>query len=114
MYPSLYALDGKDVWRRGIARYLFRFNHGDSDSTVPVRYFILLLVLWLNVAVKGGAVAYSVHLLDSGTLRIMKIDQDRTFMFASSILTVALCKLVGMSAASVIAWSYLVPLVYLP
>ena len=74
----------------------------------------LLPVLWLNVAVAGAALAYSVYLLYSGTSPIMKIDEDRTFMFASSILTVALCTLVGMLAASVIAWSYLVPLVYLP
>jgi hypothetical protein len=74
----------------------------------------LLPVLWLNVAVAGAALAYSVYLLYSGTSRIMKIDEDRAFMFASSILTVALCTLVGMLAASVIAWSYLVPLVYLP
>ena len=74
----------------------------------------LLPVLWLNVAVAGAALAYSVYLLYSGTSPIMKIDEDRAFMFASSILTVALCTLVGMLAASVIAWSYLVPLVYLP
>jgi hypothetical protein len=28
----------------------------------------------------------------------MKIDEDRAFMFASSVLTVALCTLVGMLA----------------
>ena len=45
----------------------------------------LLPVLWLNVAVAGAALAYSVYLLYSGTSPIMKIDEDRTFMFASSI-----------------------------
>ena len=74
----------------------------------------LIPMLWLNVAVAGVALAYSVYLLYSGTSRIMKIDEDRAFMFASSMLTVALCTLVGMLAASVIAWSHLVPLVYLP
>jgi len=74
----------------------------------------LMPILWLNVAVAGVALAYSVYLLYSGTSRIMKIDEDRAFMFASSILTVALCTLVGMLAASVIAWSHFVPLVYLP
>ena len=44
----------------------------------------------------------------------MKIDEDRAFMFASSVPTVALCTLVGMLAASVIAWSHFVSLVYLP
>jgi len=74
----------------------------------------LLPILWLNVAVAGAALVYSVYLLYSGTSRVMKIDEDRAFMFASSVLTVALCTLVGMLAASVIAWSYFVPLVYLP
>ncbi|MDA8581024.1 YIP1 family protein [Litoricolaceae bacterium] len=74
----------------------------------------LLPILWLNVAVAGAALVYSVYLLYSGTSRVMKIDEDRAFMFASSVLTVALCTLVGMLAASVIAWSHFVPLVYLP
>ena len=74
----------------------------------------LLPILWLNVAVAGAALMYSVYLLYSGTSRVMKIDEDRAFMFASSVLTVALCTLVGMLAASVIAWSHFVPLVYLP
>ncbi|MCH1449771.1 MAG: YIP1 family protein [Litoricolaceae bacterium] len=74
----------------------------------------LLPILWLNVAVAGVALVYSVYLLYSGTSRVMKIDEDRAFMFASSMLTVALCTLVGMLAASVIAWSHFVPLVYLP
>ena len=74
----------------------------------------LLPILWLNVAVSGAALVYSVYLLYSGTSRVMKIDEDRAFMFASSVLTVALCTLVGMLAASVIAWSHFVPLVYLP
>ena len=74
----------------------------------------LLPILWLNVAVAGTALVYSVYLLYSGTSRVMKIDEDRAFMFASSVLTVALCTLVGMLAASVIAWSHFVPLVYLP
>jgi len=74
----------------------------------------LLPILWLNVAVAGAALVYSVYLLYSGTSRVMKIDEDRAFMFASSVLTVALCTLVGMLAASVIAWSHFVSLVYLP
>ena len=74
----------------------------------------LIPMLWLNVAIAGLALSYSVYLLYSGTSRVMKIDEDRAFMFASSVLTVALCTLVGMLAVSVIAWSHLVPLVYLP
>ena len=74
----------------------------------------LMPILWVNVACAGIALTYSVYLLYSGTAQVMKIDEDRAFMFASSVLTVALCTLVGMLAASVIAWSHLVPLVYIP
>jgi len=56
---------------------------------------------------------YSVYLLYRGTSRVMKIDEDRAFMFASSVLTVALCIFVGMLAVSVIAWSHFASLVYL-
>ena len=58
----------------------------------------LLPLLWLNVTVAGVALACSVHLLYSGKSRIMKIDENRAFMFA----------------AGVIAWSYLVAFVHLP
>lgn len=75
---------------------------------------MVIPMLWLNVLVGMAAMAYSVYLLYSGTPRIMQIPEDRAFMFSSSILTVALCTLVGMLAGSVIAWSELVPLVYLP
>jgi hypothetical protein len=75
---------------------------------------MVIPMLWLNVLVGMAAMAYSVYLLYSGTPRIMEIPEDRAFMFSSSILTVALCTLVGMLAGSVIAWSHLVPLVYLP
>ena len=75
---------------------------------------LLWPMLWFNVLVGLAAMAASVYLLYSGTPRIMNIPEDRAFMFSSSILTVALCTLVGMLAGSVIAWSHLTPLVYLP
>lgn len=75
---------------------------------------MVIPMLWLNVLVGMAAMAYSVYLLYSGTPRIMEIPEDRAFMFSSSILTVALCTLVGMLAGSVIAWTHFVPLVYLP
>ena len=75
---------------------------------------MVIPMLWLNVLVGMAAMAYSVYLLYSGTPRIMEIPEDRAFMFSSSILTVALCTLVGMLAGSVIAWTHIVPLVYLP
>ena len=66
------------------------------------------------MAVAGVGLVYSVYFLCSGPSRVMIVDAGRAFMFASSVLTVALCTLVGTLAASVIAWSHFVPLVYLP
>lgn len=76
-----------------------------------------LSLLWpalcFNVLIGMVAMADAVYLLYSGTSRIMDIDEDRAFLFASSILTVALCTLVGMLAVSVIAWD-MISLVYIP
>lgn len=74
---------------------------------------LLWPALWFNVVVGMIAMTYSVYLLYSGTSRIMAIDEDRAFLFATSVLTVALCTLVGMLAASVIAWD-MISLVYIP
>jgi hypothetical protein len=74
---------------------------------------LLWPALWFNVLIGMVAMADAVYLLYSGTSRIMDIDEDRAFLFASSILTVALCTLVGMLAVSVIAWD-MISLVYIP
>lgn len=69
-------------------------------------------LLWFNVAVGLLAVCYSVFLLYCGVPRIMHIPEDRAFFFATSILTVGLCVLVGMLAVTVILWTTIVPLTY--
>lgn len=60
--------------------------------------------VWLVLLVGLAAVAYSVYLLYEGLPILMKIPEDRGFMFASSILTVGLVMLVAMIAASVVIW----------
>lgn len=69
-------------------------------------------VLWLNVIVGLAAVCYTVYLLFTGVPEIMEIPEDRAFFFSASILTVGLCVLVGLLAATVILWSTIVPLQY--
>ncbi|MBN0989685.1 Yip1 family protein [Amphritea pacifica] len=69
-------------------------------------------VLWLNVIVGMVALAYTVYLLFTGVPEIMQIPEDRAFFFASSILTVGLCVLVGLLAVTVIMWSTVIPLNY--
>jgi hypothetical protein len=64
----------------------------------------LLPILWLDVFVVLGAVCYSLYLLYVGIPIFMNIPEERGFIFASSILTVGLCSLVGLMAATVILW----------
>lgn len=61
-------------------------------------------ILWLDVFVVMAAVSYTVYLLYAGVPIFMNIPEERGFIFASSILTVGLCGLVGMMAATVIIW----------
>lgn len=62
-------------------------------------------VLWLNVISGVVAICWSVYLLYEGLPILMKIPEDRGFMFASSVLTVGLVMLVGLLALSVVIWS---------
>jgi len=62
-------------------------------------------VLWVNMIAGVIAVCWSVYLLYEGLPILMKIPQERGFMFASSVLTVGLVMLVGLFAISVVVWS---------
>jgi len=64
----------------------------------------LLPILWLDVFVVLAAVCYSLYLLYVGIPIFMNIPEERGFIFASSILTVGLCALVGFMAITVILW----------
>ena len=61
-------------------------------------------ILWLDVLVVLAATCYSVYLMYSGVPIFMDIPEERGFIFASSILTVGLCALVGCMAITVILW----------
>ncbi len=62
-------------------------------------------VLWVNMLAGVIAVCWSVYLLYEGLPILMKIPEERGFMFATSILTVGLVMLVGLLAISVVIWS---------
>lgn len=82
-----------------------------SGSPMLMAGFIgLYPMLWLCVAVMLVAIAVSVYSLYVGVAEIMHIDEDRAFLYATSIVTVGLCCLVGLLAVSVMLWSTLVPL----
>lgn len=71
-------------------------------------------MLWFCVAVGIVALAYSIFLLFTGVPIIMKIPEERGFLFCVSILTVGLIILVGLRSATAFLWGTLTPLIYLP
>lgn len=64
----------------------------------------MLPILWLDFFVVLAAVSYSIYLLYSGVPVFMDIPEERGFIFASSIVTVGLCALVGCMAITVVMW----------
>ncbi len=61
-------------------------------------------ILWLDMLISLAGIGWAVYLLYNGVPLMMGIDRERGFLFASSILTVGLCILVGMLAITVLFW----------
>jgi hypothetical protein len=61
-------------------------------------------ILWLNMLVSLIAIGMSVNLLFKGVPKLMGINEEKAFLFSSSILTVSMVSLVGMLAVTVIFW----------
>jgi len=61
-------------------------------------------VLWLNAIVFIIAAAYAVYLIYEGLPIIMNIPKERAFMYATSVITVALVLLVSLRIGTVIIW----------
>jgi len=61
-------------------------------------------VLWLDMLFTLVAVGMSVNLLYKGVPTVMGINEEKGFLFASSILTVAMVSLVGMLAITIVFW----------
>ncbi|RBW50577.1 Yip1 family protein [Marinobacter sp. F3R11] len=68
--------------------------------------------IWVNMLAGLVAIAYAVYLLYEGLPILMKIPEDRGFMFASAVLTVGLVMFVALLAMSVVIWSMGVGPVY--
>jgi len=69
-----------------------------------VGFVQLLPILWLNFVIGLFALAYTVKLLYTGVPIMMEIEDDRGFLFSSSILAVGMVALVAMMAATAILW----------
>lgn len=61
--------------------------------------------LWLNASVTLLAMAYSVYLIYEGIPILMNISKERAFLFASSVITVALIMVVSVRVGSVVLWT---------
>ena len=64
----------------------------------------LFPILWLNFVIGLPALALSVKLLYTGVPIMMEIDDERGFLFSSSILAVGMVALIVMMAATAILW----------
>jgi hypothetical protein len=62
--------------------------------------------VWTVVGVLLGALGVTVYFLYSGVSKFMDIPPERGFIYASSILTVGLCMLVGLMITTIIVWSF--------
>ncbi len=61
--------------------------------------------IWVNMLAGLVAIAYAVYLLYEGLPILMKIPEERGFMFATAVLTVGLVMFVALLAMSVVIWS---------
>jgi len=64
----------------------------------------LFPVLWLNFIIGLPALAYTVKLLYTGLPIMMEIDENRGFLFSSSVLAVGMVSLIVMMVAMAILW----------
>ncbi len=64
----------------------------------------LFPILWLNFIIGLPALAYTVKLLYTGLPIMMEIEENRGFLFSSSILAVGMVALIAMLAAMAILW----------
>ncbi|MFV9615112.1 MAG: Yip1 family protein [Gammaproteobacteria bacterium] len=64
----------------------------------------LFPILWLNFIIGLPALAYTVRLLYTGVPIMMEIEENRGFLFSSSILAVGMVALIAMLAAMAILW----------
>ncbi|TQV77529.1 YIP1 family protein [Aliikangiella marina] len=61
-------------------------------------------ILWLDMLITLVAIGMSVNLLYKGVPTVMGINQEKGFLFASSILTVCMVSFVGMLAITIVFW----------
>lgn len=63
-----------------------------------------LPVFWLALLLGVSAVSYAVYLLYLGIPIVMKIPEERGFLFSSAVIAICLVFLIGIMTGSVILW----------
>lgn len=79
-----------------------------SAHTITPMFICGLVALfpipWLMLVVGLIGIGYTVYLIFTGIPIVMGIDKDQGFLFASAVLTVGMCTMVGVMASTVILW----------
>jgi hypothetical protein len=63
-------------------------------------------LLWIDLLVGVAAVSWSVYLMYLGIPIVMKIPEERGFLFASAVLAIAMVIMIGLMVGSVIVWDF--------
>lgn len=71
-----------------------------------VGFVALYPVLWIDTLLTLFAIAFAVRLLFIGVPIMMDVDQDKGYLFASSILTVAMVMVIGLFAITILFWGF--------
>ncbi|MDP6968408.1 MAG: Yip1 family protein [Gammaproteobacteria bacterium] len=67
-------------------------------------------VVWVDVSVMLMALSVSLYFLFTGMPEMMKVSEERAFLFSVSVITLGLCFLVALITISVIIYSNWLPL----
>ncbi len=71
-----------------------------------VGFAALYPVLWVDTLLTLVAIAFAVKLLFIGVPIMMDIDENKGYLFASSILTVAMVMIIGLFAITILFWGF--------
>lgn len=76
--------------------------------------FGLFPLLWLDLLIGIVAGTWCLVLLYRGTSVMMDVASERSFLYASSVLAVALVSLLGLIGTTIILWEFVTPPEYTP
>ncbi len=70
--------------------------------------FGLFPILWLDIMVGVAVACYCIYLLYTGVGPVIRVTQERVFLYASALFAVALVSFVGLLTATVLAWDFVI------